>query len=92
MKKLISVLFVCLLSIMIVAGVVFGADAVVPVVATAAASTTLLGWFQANSVAVLTLALVISEFLGLIPAFQGNGILDTIIKALKVLGAKDPLA
>jgi len=57
--------------------------------ATATAAPSIMAWFQANQAAIFGLALAISEFLALIPAFKGNGILDTIIKALKLLTGKD---
>jgi len=55
----------------------------------ATAAPSIMAWFQANQAAIFGLALAISEFLALIPAFKGNGILDTIIKALKLLTGKD---
>lgn len=81
MRKLI------LLAILGFATLAFGAD-VVPVAVPA--QTGVISWFQANTNAVLYMALVISEVMALIPGFQGNGILDTIIKALQALGAKPP--
>jgi hypothetical protein len=62
------------------------ASAVTPVVASAPPS--LLQWFIANSTAVFATLLVMSELLSLIPAFKGNGILHTIIEALKALSQK----
>lgn len=57
--------------------------------ATATTTPSIMAWFQANQAAIFGLALAISEFLALIPAFKGNGILDTVIKALKLLTGKD---
>jgi len=57
--------------------------------ATATASPSIMAWLQTNQAAIFGLALAISEFLSLIPGFKGNGILDTIIKALKLLTGKD---
>jgi len=57
--------------------------------AAAAADPSLFAWFVANKAAIFGVALAISEFLTLIPGFKGNGILDTIIQALKVLSAKE---
>ncbi len=56
---------------------------------TAAADPSLFAWLIANKAAIFGVALAISEFLTLIPGFKGNGILDTIIQALKVLSAKE---
>lgn len=51
----------------------------------APAAPTFLGWFTANENGLLKFALALSEFLALFKVFQGNGILDTIIKGLKAL-------
>lgn len=86
MKKLIF-----LVVLVALATVAFAADPVVPVAAPAAAATATVGfldWFKQNSGAVLGFALAFSELLSLIPAFKGNGILDTIIKALQSLSTK----
>ncbi len=87
MKKLIF-----LVVLVALATVAFAADPVVPVAAapaaTAAATVGFLDWFKQNSGAVLGFALAFSELLSLIPAFKGNGILDTIIKALQSLSTK----
>lgn len=79
MKTFFTVLMLCFTT------VAFGADAAPAAVP---ASTGIFAWFQSNTNAVIVVALAVSEFLSLIPAFQGNGILDTIIKALKALSAK----
>lgn len=42
-------------------------------------------WVQANEKVLLRFALGVSEFLALFKAFQGNGIVDTFIKAIKLL-------
>lgn len=57
--------------------------------AAAPAAPSLFDWFMANKTAVFGVALAISEFLSIIPAFKGNGILDTIIKALQTLSGKE---
>jgi len=69
-----------------IAPLAFAAD---PAATTAAADPSLFAWFVANKAAIFGVALAISEFLTLIPGFKGNGILDTIIQALKVLSAKE---
>ena len=81
MKKLF-----CLLAVLgvLVSSVAMAADAVVP----AATTPSLMAWFQANTAVILGVALAISELLAQIPAFKGNGILDTIIKALQALSEK----
>ena len=48
---------------------------------------TLMAWFTVNEKVIMRLALSISEFLALFKFFQGNGILDTFIKAGKSLTA-----
>ena len=75
------------LVVVFVAAVCFGADAVVPAAA-AVPAVGFMDWFKQNATAVIGAALALSEVLSLIPAFQGNGILDTIIKALKVMSEK----
>lgn len=86
MKKLIF-----LVVLVALATVAFAADPVVPAAAPAVAAQGAVGfldWFKQNSGAVLGFALAFSELLSLIPAFKGNGILDTIIKALQSLSTK----
>lgn len=68
------------------AGYAFAADPAAPAVP--AASVGFLDWFKQNTGPVLAVALAISELLSLIPAFRGNGILDTILKALHALSDK----
>jgi len=86
------ILMFVLLALAMVAGA-FGADpvAVVPVAA-APAAPSILSWFMANQAAVFAAALAMSELLSLIPGFKGNGILDTIIKALVQLSGKNQQA
>ena len=79
MKKLI--LAAVIMSIM--ATVAAGADATAP-----AATGGALAWFSDNKVAVIAAALAISELLALVPGLKGNGILDSIIKILKVVSGK----
>jgi hypothetical protein len=71
------------------AATVLGAD-VAPVLAATAPvpEVTFLGWVKANANTLLAVSLGISELLSMIPAFKGNGILDTIIKALQALSEK----
>lgn len=84
MKRFIALFTFIILTI--VAAVCFGADAAVPPVAP---TPSLLGWFKANEAVILAAALGISELLSLIPGFKGNGVLDTIIKALRALSQKN---
>ena len=84
MKK---VFLFLVLALVTMAAVCFGADAIAPVVATPA-SVGFLDWFKQNTALVLGVALAISELLAQIPTFKGNGIVDTIIKALRVLSEK----
>lgn len=81
MRRIFAFMFLFTLSLVAYA---FGADAVAPVVA----APSFMAWMQAHTTEIFGLALIISEFLALIPGFQGNGILDTIIKALRVLSGK----
>lgn len=64
--------------------------AVTPVtpVTAAPAAVGFLDWFRQNTATVLGFALAFSELLSLIPAFKGNGLLDSIIKALQALSSK----
>jgi hypothetical protein len=63
MKKLISVLSLCLLSILLVTGVVFGADAVAPVVASPMSVASYFSWFTANWGLIAALWLAIEQIL-----------------------------
>jgi len=88
MKRFLSfmVMFMCILAM--ATAVAFGADpapAVAPVIG-------FFDWFKMNSVLVFGALLALSELLSMIPAFHGNGILDTIIKALKLMTAKQTQA
>ena len=51
-------------------------------------------WVLANEAAVATILLILSEFLGSIPAFKSNGLVSFVIlqvrKVLEDKGAKDP--
>jgi hypothetical protein len=51
-------------------------------------------WVLANEAAVATVLLILSEFLGSIPAFKSNGLVSFVIlqvrKVLEDKGAKDP--
>lgn len=82
MKSFISILF-----LLVLVAVSAFATTAAPVVA-AVPAPTLFGWFQANTPVILGVALAVSELLSVIPAFKGNGILDTIIKALHALSDK----
>ncbi|KAB0668928.1 hypothetical protein F6V30_13910 [Oryzomonas sagensis] len=90
MKKLI-LLVTMLVACMAVAA--FGADpvaVVAPATVTPAATVGFLDWFKQNTSLVLGVALALSELLAAIPAFKGNGILDSIIKGLVALSGKTP--
>lgn len=76
--------FCLVVSLFFVSAVAFAADPA-PV-----AAVGFLDWFKQNSGAVLGFALALSEILSLIPAFKGNGILDTIIKALQAMSGNPP--
>lgn len=71
------------LFILTICTVAFGADAVA-----VAPAPSIMEWFIVNKAAVFGAALALSELLSLIPGFQGNGILDTIKKALVQLSGK----
>jgi uncharacterized membrane protein len=51
--------------------------------------TTAPSWIMNNSGTIFGALLAISELMALIPAFKGNGILDSIIKALKALAGNN---
>lgn len=82
MKKLVS-LFLLILSVAF-ASLALAADPA----SVQAAAPSFLAWFTANTAVILGVALAISELLAVVPAFKGNGILDTIIKALQELSKK----
>ena len=92
MSKMIRFTLAMLALIVCTVALTFGADptaVVVPAVATpAAAAPSILDWFQANEAAIFAAALAVSEMLALIPGFAGNGVIDTCIKALKLLSGK----
>lgn len=71
------------MTLLAIVSVVGGAE-----VAPAAKTVGFLDWFMQNSTIVFAAALALSELLALIPGFQANGILEGIIKALKLLSAK----
>lgn len=81
MKKMISL--IVLIAVVAIAAISGAAEAV------AAPAPSLLSWFMANSTVILAMLLAVTEVLALIPGFKGNGILDTIIKALQVLSKKE---
>ena len=81
MKRIFLVLLVVWMMLFVT--IAFAAEAVTP-----AASQSLFDWLTVNAAIILGAALAVSEALALIPAFQGNGILDTIIKFLKLIMAK----
>ncbi len=93
MKKIMGFIRFMLVTafLLAIAGVVLAAEAVAPGVTApaAAAAPSLVAWFQANQVYVYGALLAISELLGVVPQFQGNGVIDTIIKAIKLLMAKN---
>lgn len=83
MKALKSIFtLVVLVIVSMVTVIAFAAD---PAAVAAPAPVSLVGWFSSNEVPILKLALALSEFLALFKVFQGNGILDTIIKGLRAL-------
>lgn len=89
MKRLALLTFSTLCLFFTFSIVAFAAESAIAVIAAPVPAPTLFSWFNANSVPILALALVISELLATIPGFQGNGILDTIIKALRALTQKN---
>ncbi|BDV42423.1 hypothetical protein GURASL_13460 [Geotalea uraniireducens] len=90
----VAIFSISLLVAMILAaacGLALAADpvaAATPVVTPGVPQASLFAWFRQNLVYVLGVALAISELLGVIPTFQGNGVLDSIIKSLKFLISK----
>jgi hypothetical protein len=85
--KYLKLLLALVVIVACTAALALGVD-VVPVAAAPAPS--ILDWFMVNKAAVFGAALAFSELLSLIPSFKGNGILDTIIKALVQLSGKPP--
>lgn len=83
MNRIIALLF---FSILLACSIAFGTEAPAPAIA--AQSPSIMTWIMSNSAAIFGVCLAISEFMALIPGFQGNGILDAIIKALTVLSKK----
>jgi len=57
-------------------------------VSAATANQSWFEWLDVNALILLGAALALSEVLALIPGFKGNGILDTIIKFIKLLISK----
>lgn len=90
MNRFISLLFTLLF--LCLAAVAFAADpaAVAPLDSgnIAAAEPSIALWIKAYLPIILGVALAISEGLAVIPQFQGNGLLDTIIKSLRALSGK----
>jgi hypothetical protein len=86
--KILSTLI--LIAVVICTAIAFAAEpAAVPAAVPAIGEPSILAWFVVNKAAVLGAALALSELLSLIPAFKGNGIMDTVLKALQTLSAKD---
>lgn len=83
--RLVAICFAVLYLVFAISISVFAEDA-----ASTATSTDVFTWFAINGAAVLGVLLAISELLALMPWFKGNGILDSIIKGLKFLGASKP--
>lgn len=92
MRKFVSrLLLIAIIAMAVCCTMVFGADTAATTTAVATTTTqsvTFLSWCQAHTAAIFGIALAISEFLAMIPSLSGNGILDAIIKALKVLLGK----
>lgn len=65
--------------------VLFVATAMAADSALTIANPSVLDWFRLNIVAVLTVLLALSELFALMPWFKGNGILDAIVKILKLM-------
>ena len=92
MKRIMFYVLALLLITVAVASAAAVATVAAPVVAAVptvvAASPSFMDWIMGNKTAIFGVCLAISEFMSLIPAFKGNGILDTIIKALELLSNK----
>ncbi|MDA8413008.1 MAG: hypothetical protein M0023_04380 [Desulfobacteraceae bacterium] len=87
MKSLKS-LFCFTLIVLVCAVTAFAADPVATVAVAPIATVSILDWFKQNSAAIFGALFAISEVLGAIPGFKGNGIFDTIVKALSILSNK----
>lgn len=84
MKKTTFLMSLLLMLVFIlISAIAIAAESVAPVV-----NQTWFEWVDINAVVLLGAALAISEVLALIPGFKGNGILDTIIKFIKLLISK----
>lgn len=90
MKRFISLLFT--IACLCIVTVACAADpaAVVPLDAgnIAAAKPSFMAWVTANLPIILGVALALSEALAVIPQFQGNGLLDTVIRSLRALSGR----
>lgn len=85
-RKVMMLLTLTLLFVVTVTLAAFGADPAPG--AAAPVAPALADWLMLNKAAIFGVCLAISEFLSLIPGFHGNGILDTVIKALRMLTGK----
>jgi hypothetical protein len=89
MKSCCKLILLVMLMVVFAVAAAFGADPVaIAPAAVAPAAPSILAWFIANQAYVFAACLAVSEMLSLIPGFKGNGILDTIIKALVQLSGK----
>lgn len=86
MKKLSSLVVFVVLCIL--ASVCFAADPAATAAVVAPVKVSILDWFKQNSAVIFAALFSVSEVLGLIPGFKGNGVFDTIVKALAVLSNK----
>ena len=87
-------LLLCLALLLCMAICVLAADpatapAVIPAVPATVPAPSIIDWFTLYKAYIFGAALAISELLGVTPWFKGNGIMDTIIKGLKLLMGKD---
>jgi len=82
MKKLICFI---LMYTFVLTTVAFAADVAPMAVVAPVAAPSFVMWFMANLAPIFGVLLTITELMSLSPWFAGNGIVDTIIKALKFL-------
>jgi hypothetical protein len=93
MRKLFS-LVMLVFTLAVLAVTAFAADpvAVVAAAATPVVQVSIVDWFKQNAAVIFSALFGISEVLGMIPGFKGNGIFDTIVKALQILSNKQATA
>ena len=89
MKMLNLLSLILVIVILAVCSIATAAESAAIAVAPAVVAPSMIEWFVVNKAAVFGCLLGISELLSLTPGFKGNGIFDTILKALTSLSGKE---